>query len=145
MKSSTPNVADLVLIRHTSTPKPGETASRITIDGSENVPGLSAIDEVATPVGVRISSPTPSTITTTDISTAATPMIAVKRRSTVRGQAAVARKKIAAMQIRDDDEDDEEQFKKLFSRQRSKKSKDVAVVPTKKTDDFWMKLNMNMV
>jgi hypothetical protein len=66
-------------------------------------------------------------------------MIAVERRSTVRGQAAVARKKIAAMQIRDDQEDeddDEEQFQKLFSRQRTKKSKDTAVVPKKKPDDL---------
>jgi hypothetical protein len=105
--SSTPNVPELVLIRHTSTPKPGETASRITIGGKEGVPPLSAIYEASTP-GVHppanISSPTPSTITTTDISTAATPMIAVERRSTVRGQAAAARKKIAAMQIQDDDE-----------------------------------------
>ena len=135
--SSTPNVNDdLVLIRHTSTPKPGETASRITLGGTESAPPLSAIYEVSTPAA-RISSPTPSTITTTDISTAVTPMIAVERRSTVRGQAAVARKKIAAMQIRDDeDDDDNEQFKKLFSRQRTKKSKDTAVVPTKKTDDL---------
>jgi hypothetical protein len=137
--SSTPNVADLVLIRHTSTPKPGETASRISIGGKEGVPPLSAIYEVSTPAAARISSPTPSTLTTTDISTAATPMIAVERRSTVRGQAAVARKKIAAMQIRDDQEDeddDEEQFQKLFSRQRTKKSKDTAVVPKKKPDDL---------
>jgi len=137
--SSTPNVADLVLIRHTSTPKPGETASRITIGGNESAPPLSAIYEVSTPAA-HISSPTPSTITTTDISTAATPMIVVQRRSTVRGQAAAARKKIAAMQIRDDqdddDNDDDEQFKKLFGRQRTKKSKDTAVVPTKKTDDL---------
>jgi hypothetical protein len=132
-------VADLVLIRHTSTPKPGETASRITLGGDEGVPPLSAIYEVSTPAAVRINSPTPSTITTTDISTATTPMIAVERRSTVRGQAAAARKKIAAMQIRDDPEnedDDEEQFKKLFGRQRTKKSKDAAVVPTKKPDNL---------
>jgi len=137
--SSTPNVGDdLVLIRHTSTPKPGETASRITLGGTENVPPLSAIYEVSTPAA-RISSPTPSTITTTDISTAVTPMIAVERRSTVRGQAAAARKKIAAMQIRDDEDDeddDNEQFKKLFGRRRTKKSKDTAVVPTKKNDDL---------
>jgi hypothetical protein len=64
-------------------------------------------------------------------------MIATERRSTVRGQAAAARKKIAAMQIQDDDEDDdEEQFKKLFGRQRTKKSKDTAVVPTKTTEDL---------
>jgi hypothetical protein len=71
-------------------------------------------------------------------------MIAVERRSTVRGQAAAARKKIAAMQIRDDEDDededdqddDEEEFKKLFGRQRTKKSKDTAIVPTKKTDDL---------
>jgi len=66
-------------------------------------------------------------------------MIAVERRSTVRGQAAAARKKIAAMQIRDDEDDeddDNEQFKKLFGRQRTKKSKDTAVVPTKKNDDL---------
>jgi hypothetical protein len=64
-------------------------------------------------------------------------MIAAERRSTVRGQAAAARKKIATMQIRDDeDDDDNEQFKKLFGRSRTKKSKNTAVVPTKKTDDL---------
>jgi hypothetical protein len=64
-------------------------------------------------------------------------MIAVERRSTVRGQAAAARKKIAAMQIQDDDDDDDdEQFKKLFGRIKTRKSKFLAVVPTKKTDDL---------
>jgi hypothetical protein len=116
---------------------------------NEGVPPLSAIYEISTP-GVRpptdLNSPTPSTITATDISTALTPTIAIERRSTVRGQAAVARKKIAAMQIRDDsdedigdnddDGDDDEQFKKLFGRRKTKKPKNVAVVPTKKPDDL---------
>ncbi|CAF3345407.1 unnamed protein product, partial [Rotaria sp. Silwood2] len=141
--SSTPNVSDLVLIRHTSTPKPGETASRIILGGNDEVPPLSAIYEVSTPDIRRpanVTSPTPSTITATDISTATTPMIAIERRSTgrtatVRGQTAATRKKIASMQIRDD-EDDEEQFIKLFSRQKSKKSKNTAVVPMKKSDDL---------
>ncbi|CAF3471443.1 unnamed protein product [Rotaria sp. Silwood1] len=141
--SSTPNIADLVLIRHTSTPKPGETASRITIGGNDEAPPLSAIYEVSTSdirPPANVTSPTPSTITATDISTASTPMIAIERRSTgraptVRGQAATAREKIASMQIRDDD-DDEELFKKLFSRQKTKKSKNTAVVPTKKSDDL---------
>ena len=136
--SSTPNVDDLVLIRHTSTPKPGETASRIIVGGKEGEPPLSAIYE-ASPPTAHISSPAPSTITITDISTAVTPLIVAERRSTVRGQAAAARKKIAAMQIRDDQEDeddDEEQFKKIFGRRKTKKSKNTAVVPTKKTDNL---------
>ncbi|CAF1021416.1 unnamed protein product [Adineta steineri] len=150
LTSSTPNVTDLVLIKHTSTPKPGETASRITIGNNKEAPTLSAIYEVSSPDARppgNISSPTPSTITATDISSATTPVIGIERRSTVRGQAAIARKKIAAMQIRDgedddndgddddDDDDDEEQFKKLFSRSKPKKSKTMAVVPTKKSDD----------
>lgn len=42
------------------------------------------------------------------------------------------------MQIRDDpdDDDDNEQFKKLFGRHKTNKSKDAAVVPTKKTNDL---------
>lgn len=149
-KSSTPNVDDLVLIRHTSTPKPGETASRITIGGNVNTTVLSAIDEVETPVNVRISSPTPSTITATDLSSAATPIVAAQRRSTARGQAAIAREKIAAMQIRDDDDDDDknpdtdedtdndenEQFKKLFERRRKTKSKPKSTVTTKKDNNL---------
>ena len=148
-KSSTPNVDDLVLIRHTSTPKPGETASRITIGGNVNTTALSAIDEVETPVNVRISSPTPSTRTTTDLSSAATPIVAVQRRSTARGQAAIAREKIAAMQIRDDDDDDKspdtdedtdndenEQFKKLFERRRKTKSKPKSTITTKKDNNL---------
>ncbi|CAF1555207.1 unnamed protein product, partial [Adineta steineri] len=150
LTSSTPNVTDLVLIKHTSTPKPGETASRITIGNNKEAPTLSAIYEVSSPDARppgNISSPTPSTITATDISSATTPVIGIERRSTVRGQAAIARKKIAAMQIRDgedddndgddddDDDEDEEQFKKLFSRSKPKKSKTMAVVPTKKSDD----------
>ncbi|CAF0846331.1 unnamed protein product [Adineta ricciae] len=151
--SSTPNTDDLVLIQHTSTPKPGETASRITVGTRDGAPALSAIYENSTPdtrPPVNINSPTPSTITATDISSAATPMIAVERRSTVRGQAATARKKIAEMQIHDDDgrdddynhkddedeDDDDEEFKKLFSRLRRKKSKPAAVVPTKKTQNL---------
>ncbi|CAF4391817.1 unnamed protein product, partial [Adineta steineri] len=43
LTSSTPNVTDLVLIKHTSTPKPGETASRITIGNNKEAPTLSAI------------------------------------------------------------------------------------------------------
>ncbi|UJR25037.1 hypothetical protein I4U23_006397 [Adineta vaga] len=148
--SSTPNAENLVLIRHTSTPKPGETASRITVGNRNDAPALSAIYEISTPDArppVHISSPTPSTITATDISSAATPMIAVGRRSTVRGQAAVARKKIAEMQNQDDeneeqedddddDDDDDEQFKKLFRRLKTKKSKPAAVVPTKKIENL---------
>ncbi|CAF3252171.1 unnamed protein product [Rotaria sp. Silwood2] len=37
---STPHVTDLVLIRHTSTPKPGETACRITIGGNNEATPL---------------------------------------------------------------------------------------------------------
>lgn len=70
-------------------------------------------------------------------------MIAVERRSTVRGQAAAARKKIASMQLEDDqddndddDEDDEEQFKTLFTRRKPKKSKDKAKLSKKKSDNL---------
>ncbi|CAF4643079.1 unnamed protein product, partial [Rotaria magnacalcarata] len=94
------------------------------------LPPLSAIYELSIPA--NMSSPTPSTITATDISTATTPMIAFARRNTgraatVRGQTTAARKQIASMQIRDDDDDnddddDDEQFKKLFSRRKTKKS-----------------------
>lgn len=142
--SSTPNLSDLVLIRHTSTPKPGETASRITIGGNESALPLSAIQEVS-PAAARISSPTLSTITTTDISTALTPVVPSERRSTVRGQAAMARKKIAAMQIRDDesdgdennnDQDEDEEFKELFSQKRTKKSKEKILPPSKKSNDL---------
>ena len=144
--SSTPNQGDLVLIPHTSTPKPGETASRIIIGGRQELPPLSAIYEGSTPNSQRpiaqVTSPTPSSITATDMSTAFTPTLTIESRpsgrtSTVRGQAALARKKIAAMQIRDADEgdkksdeadedeseDDEEQFKRLFTQRRSKRSK----------------------
>ena len=138
--SSTPSVSDIVLIRHTSTPKPGETASRIILGDKNGAPPLSAIYEVSPPA--NMSSPTPSTITATDISTATTPTIAIERRGTgraptVRGQAAAARKKIASMQIRDDDSDDDnEQFKKLFSRKKSNKSKVTSPIPIKKSDDL---------
>lgn len=137
--SSTPNLSDLVLIRHTSTPKPGETASRITIGGNESALPLSVIREVSPATAHRVSSPTLSTITTTDIST---PQVSVERRSTVRGQAAMARKKIAAMQIRDDDSDqdenidDDEEFNQLFSQKRAKKSKEKVRPPSKKSNDL---------
>lgn len=157
LKSSTPNTGHLVLIHHTSTPKPGETASRITIGGREELPPLSAIYESST-ANPQSSSLTPSTITTTDISTAFTPTLSVNnnnnnkssgvaRAPTVRGQAALARKKIAAMQIHDNNddensksddgdddesEDDEEQFKRLFTQRRSKKSKKTS---TKRNED----------
>ncbi|CAM4785631.1 unnamed protein product [Rotaria magnacalcarata] len=144
MTSSTPNVSDLVLIRHTSTPNPGETASRITVGANNELPPLSAIYELSIPA--NMSSPTPSTITATDISTATTPMIAFARRNTgraatVRGQTTAARKQIASMQIRDDDDDnddddDDEQFKKLFSRRKTKKSKNTAAVPTRNINDL---------
>ena len=139
--SSTPTVSNLVLIPHTSTPKPGETASRITLGDNDGVPPLSAIYEVSTPDN-RLTSPTPSTITATDMSTEQTPTMATERRQgerapTMRGQAAAARKKIAAMQIRDDeDENDEEQFQKLFSRRRSTKSKYQALVPVPLTNEL---------
>jgi hypothetical protein len=114
----------------------------------DGVPPLSAIYEVTTP-DVRQTSPTLSTITTTDMSTALTPTLTCERRSTVRaptlrGQAAIARKKIAAMQIRDkddddpddndhddDDDDDDEQFQKLFSQRKSKKPKKTNDCPKK--------------
>jgi len=164
LKSSTPNTGNLVLIQHTSTPKPGETASRITIGGREELPPLSAIYESSTPnpqrtstTATQSSSMTPSTITATDISTAFTPTLSVNnnnnnsdvaRAPTVRGQAALARKKIAAMQIQDNNEDensksddgdddesedDEEQFKRLFTQRRSKRSKKTS---TKRNEDF---------
>lgn len=153
LTSSTPNPNDLVLIHHTSTPKPGETASRIIIGNSDGSAPLSAIHEVCTP-GIRpethSSSLTPSTFTTTDISNALTPTLTVDRRSTerpptVRGQAAEARKKIAAMQIRDnaessstqeDEDDDNEQFDKLFNRRKSKKISKPKIVLLKTTSPF---------
>ena len=140
--SSTPNIPDLVLVHRTSTPKPGETASRITLGDGEEASPLSTIREVLTP-NVNIT-PTPSTITTIDSSTAATPMIANERRNTgraptVRGRAAASQKKVTTTQVEEiqDDENDEELFQKVFNRQRSKKSKTMAAIRTKNSDDLY--------
>ena len=147
--SSTPNIPDLVLVHRTSTPKPGETASRITLDDGEEASLLSTIREILTPnvrppVNINSPTPTPSTITTTDSSTAATPMIAKARRNTgraptVRGRAAASRKKVTTTQVEEiqDDENDEELFQKVFNRQRSTKSKTMAAVRTKNSDDLY--------
>ncbi|CAF2922067.1 unnamed protein product [Rotaria sp. Silwood2] len=75
----------------------------------------------------NITSPTPSTVTATDISTASTPVMAIERQNigrapTVHGQIAANRKKLAFIQIQDDDYD-EEQFKKLSNRQKTKNLK----------------------
>ena len=141
MTSSTPYASNLVLIPNTSTPKPGETASRITLGDNDGVPPLSSSYEVSTS-DHRLTSPTPSTITATDMSSEQTPTMATERRHgerapTMRGQAAAARKKIAAMQIRDDDEEnDEEQFRKLFSSRKPNKSKYQASAPFPSTNEL---------
>lgn len=149
--SSTPNPAGIVLIEHTSTPKPGETASRIIIGKSNSqAEPLSAITKSSANMD-HPSSPTLSVFTTTDLSTSITPTIDIDPRSstavrapTARGQAAMARRKIAEMQIRDDSsdsseqtdkEDDNEEFTRLFTRRKSKKVKKPTLVLLHSTKD----------